>query len=219
SRMIFRIELRRFVITARRRHYFQSHRLKRAVQAVARLLEPRPRFQSAHQIYPPDVWPAGPGHPSAFTEQYRLARHPDCDCGAITHLQRASEGGWSHADDRERRLIEFELLADNGGVRAKPFLPKLMAEYDHGRRCRAVVRVRDRAPQHRLYAQPVVIAAGNGLPSDDFGLLIRHHGQSIDGAEGEEIAERVVSRGGARLTHLLDDVVAERRGAAHACRR
>src|SRR5262249_14329744 len=155
--MIFRIELRRFVITARRRHYFQSHRLKRAVQAVARLLEPRPRFQSAHQIYPPDVWPAGPGHPSAFTEQYRLERQRDCDCGAITHLQRASEGGWSHADDRERRLIEFELLADNGGVRAKTLLPKIIGEDGHRRGRPPVVPLPYCAPPPPPYRPPPVI--------------------------------------------------------------
>src|SRR5215510_14538869 len=91
-----------------------------------------------------------------------------------------------------------------------------MAEHDHWRRGRIVVRVRDRAPQYRLYPQAGEIAAGNELPTDALSLIVRHHGQSEDGGEGEEIAERVVSRGGARLAHLLDDVVAEHRGPARS---
>src|SRR5262249_44738351 len=71
----------------------------------------------------------------------------------------------------------------------------------------------------RLYAETCVITAGNELAADAFRLIVRHGGQSEDWSEGEEVAERVVSRGGARLTHLLDDVVAENRSPAHASRR
>src|SRR5262249_59727800 len=111
---------------------------------------------------------------------------------------------------------KFDLLADNIHSCAEPLLPVVMAEHGHGRRRGVIVRVRDRASQYRLYSETCVITAGNELPADAFRLIVRHSGQSEYRCEGEEVAERVLSRGGARLPHLLDDVVAENRSPAHA---
>jgi len=86
-------------------------------------------------------------------------------------LQSAGKSRRRHANDGEGLLIEFERLADDCRVGAEPFLPELMAEYDHRRSACPVIFVRDRASQHGLYANPGVIAAGHGLPLDDLRLL------------------------------------------------
>src|SRR5262245_19195490 len=106
--------------------------------------------------------------------QQRLTGNRDRDCGALIHLPCAREGRRRYADDGERLLIEFELLADDGRVGAEPFLPELMAEYDY--RCGAfpVVLSSDCPSQNRLYAEPAVIAAGHDLSADDLCLPANH---------------------------------------------
>ena len=89
----------------------------------------------------------------------------------LTHLQRAVECRLGHADDGERVLIEFDLLADDRRVGSEPLLPELIAEHDDRRGSCSVIIIRDGASQHRLYAQTGVIAAGDGLTVDDLCLL------------------------------------------------
>src|SRR5262249_59803141 len=84
----------------------QTCALPISVQAVARLLKRRPRLQPAHQIYPPEAGPAGPGHPGALAEQYRLERQRNRDGGGSGERGVGGEGGdggGAGGEEREER--------------------------------------------------------------------------------------------------------------------
>src|SRR6266540_556688 len=70
------------------------------------------------------------GSPTVRNMKYILPiPSPTCCHG----LQSAGKSRRRHANDGEGLLIEFERLADDCRVGAEPFLPELMAEYDHRR--------------------------------------------------------------------------------------
>ena len=77
----------------------------------------------------------------------------DCDDRVITHLQRAVESARCDADDRERLLVEFELLADDGGVSVKSVLPQLVTEHNNRRSAGAIVFSSNGASQSRVQSQ------------------------------------------------------------------
>src|SRR6185503_5763814 len=131
------------------RHDFQGSSLKNAIQAFAGLFVGRARFEPSHQMQPPETWLIRRAQAATLTPQQRLASNRNSDGRVITYLQRARERLRRHTDDSERHLVEFERLADDGGIGAEPLLPKLIAEHNHWRRARFVIFITDRTSQDR----------------------------------------------------------------------
>src|SRR6267143_1361917 len=112
-------------------------------------------------------------------------------------------------------LVEFDWLADDGGVGAEPFLPKLMAEHDDLRCTSLVIFVSNRASQARLHSQPGVIAARHGLSVNDLRLIADYRVHFIYRSESKEIAKWTFCRL-RLLPHPFKDFVAKQRKRARA---
>src|SRR6266850_1568671 len=106
-------------------------------------------------------------------------------------------------------------MANDGGVGAEPFLPKLMAEHDHRRCTWLVIFVSNRASQARLHSQPGVIAARHGLSVNDLPLIADYRVHSIDRSESKEITKWTFRRL-RLLPHPFKDFVAKQRKRARA---
>src|SRR5262249_45622260 len=116
ARIIFRLQLRRLTVFARRRHRLQRCGLKGSVEALAHLFVGRARFESAHHIQPPDARFGRRAHNAVVTAQQRLYRQRKGNGWLITYLERPVESGWCNTDDGKRLLIESELLANDAGI-------------------------------------------------------------------------------------------------------
>src|SRR5262249_20650274 len=155
-----------------------------AFKLAARLLDGRSRLQAAHDSQPPDAR-AIHVRPVAVDIDLRLPRDRDRHVLRRAGLSRPVKPRRRDADDRERNVVETDLLANDCRIAAEPSLPVTITKRGD-RICRSlVVFVVHRATNHWPYAKPGVVIARHGLPAGDIGLPVRVHVQA-HAAESED---------------------------------
>ena len=122
-------------------------------------------------------------------DQVHRNRQPD---GRPAAEQRAGEVLRGDADDRERRPVERDRLADDLRIRAEAALPETLAEHRNRRGLGLFLR-QEPAAERRLGPEQREVVAGDELRRDLFGFLPRavvHRGEG----ERPHVGERCVLR-------------------------